>query len=247
VTNARLFLTSLGLAILLGCGGTGFTDWTDTTTEPWGSDDDDSPAPGDDDAADDSDDDDDTVASDDDDSFITDDDDDDTSDLYEGDDPGECTDGADNDLDGWFDCDDVGCFGSPDCEDEAGADDDDLAGDDDDTSPPPGDDDDVVGADPGAPLLTSVTTVWNASTGEFEFTLYMSDGDCDLGLPTIYWSVDGDDQSPASLSGTPLTCSGTIYFYVGGLTAGNTYTFGFWIDDDLGNLSAPYTVTVTAA
>jgi hypothetical protein len=34
---------------------------------------------------------------------------------YEGDDPGECTDGADNNRDGLFDCDDEGCLGSPDC------------------------------------------------------------------------------------------------------------------------------------
>ena len=34
---------------------------------------------------------------------------------YEGD-GGECTDGADNDLDGLFDCNDEGCAGSPDCE-----------------------------------------------------------------------------------------------------------------------------------
>ena len=34
---------------------------------------------------------------------------------YEGDEAGECTDGADNDQDGLFDCDDEGCQGSPDC------------------------------------------------------------------------------------------------------------------------------------
>jgi len=34
---------------------------------------------------------------------------------YEGDEPGECSDGADNDRDGAFDCDDPGCYGSPDC------------------------------------------------------------------------------------------------------------------------------------
>ena len=34
---------------------------------------------------------------------------------YEGDDAGECSDGADNDLDGYFDCQDNGCWGSPDC------------------------------------------------------------------------------------------------------------------------------------
>ena len=36
-------------------------------------------------------------------------------DDYEGDGPGECTDKADNDQDGKFDCDDDGCAGSPDC------------------------------------------------------------------------------------------------------------------------------------
>jgi hypothetical protein len=33
----------------------------------------------------------------------------------EGDEPGECTDKADNDADGKFDCDDSDCKGSPDC------------------------------------------------------------------------------------------------------------------------------------
>ena len=35
--------------------------------------------------------------------------------LYEGDEAGECSDGADNDKDGLFDCDDDTCAGSPDC------------------------------------------------------------------------------------------------------------------------------------
>lgn len=35
---------------------------------------------------------------------------------YEGDEAGECSDGADNDQDGLFDCDDDGCAGSPDCD-----------------------------------------------------------------------------------------------------------------------------------
>ncbi len=35
---------------------------------------------------------------------------------YEGDDAGECKDGADNDRDGYFDCQDNGCWGSPDCD-----------------------------------------------------------------------------------------------------------------------------------
>ena len=37
-------------------------------------------------------------------------------DDYEGDQPGECDDGADNDRDGDFDCDDEGCFAAPACE-----------------------------------------------------------------------------------------------------------------------------------
>jgi hypothetical protein len=41
----------------------------------------------------------------------------DAEDPREGDNPGECTDGADNDADGFFDCDDNDCFGSPDCGD----------------------------------------------------------------------------------------------------------------------------------
>jgi hypothetical protein len=40
----------------------------------------------------------------------------DPADSYEGDEPGECSDGADNDRDGLFDCDDPGCQGGPDCE-----------------------------------------------------------------------------------------------------------------------------------
>ena len=62
---------------------------------------------------------------------------------YEGDEAGECTDRADNDQDGLFDCADEGCHGSPDCvgtgdDDDHSGDDDDSAGADDDS----GDDDD---------------------------------------------------------------------------------------------------------
>ncbi|MBO85270.1 MAG: hypothetical protein CL927_07920 [Deltaproteobacteria bacterium] len=38
---------------------------------------------------------------------------------YEGDDPGECSDAADNDRNGLYDCDDPGCAGSPDCDGSA--------------------------------------------------------------------------------------------------------------------------------
>ena len=85
--------------------------------------DDDDVAPDDDDVAPDDDDvapDDDDVAPDDDDAA----DDDDVTPhdpfAQEGDDPGECEDGADNDLDGLFDCDDESCAGSPLCADTGG-------------------------------------------------------------------------------------------------------------------------------
>ena len=36
----------------------------------------------------------------------------------EGTEVGDCADGADNDADGYFDCDDKGCSGAPDCDEE---------------------------------------------------------------------------------------------------------------------------------
>ncbi len=77
-------------------------------------------------------------------------DDDDDAAPAEGDDPGECSDGADNDADGLFDCDDPDCAGSPDCQgddDDAQPDDDDVQPDDDDVQP---DDDDAKGDDDDA-------------------------------------------------------------------------------------------------
>ena len=51
----------------------------------------------------------------------------------EGDEPGECADGADNDADGAFDCEDTDCAGAPACQgdDDDSADDDDAVDDDD--------------------------------------------------------------------------------------------------------------------
>ena len=52
---------------------------------------------------------------------------------YEGDEPGECDDGADNDQDGAWDCDDPDCAGAPECaaDDDDATDDDDVTDDDD--------------------------------------------------------------------------------------------------------------------
>ncbi len=72
---------------------------------------------------------------------------------FEGGQPGECSDDADNDGDGLFDCNDDDCSGSQACggddddDDATGDDDDDAAGDDDDAT---GDDDDAVGDDDDA-------------------------------------------------------------------------------------------------
>ena len=44
------------------------------------------------------------------------------NDVWEGKEPGECTDRADNDGDGLYDCDDDDCAGSPDCQEETDAD-----------------------------------------------------------------------------------------------------------------------------
>ena len=64
--------------------------------------------------------------------------------IVEGQHAGDCSDGADNDMDGLFDCDDDTCAGSPVC-DGPGDDDDTSSSDDDDTSS--SDDDDSMGPD----------------------------------------------------------------------------------------------------
>ncbi len=65
----------------------------------------------------------------------------------EGDEPFECEDGADNDQDGDFDCDDEGCEDSPECEDI-------------DDDPPFADDDDYYYGDDDTFPGTTYLTVW---------------------------------------------------------------------------------------
>ena len=72
--------------------------------------------------------------------------------VVEGQNPGDCLDGADNDMDGLFDCEDDTCAGSPDCEgvgddDTAGGGDDDTSGGGDDDTSGGGDDDTFGGGD----------------------------------------------------------------------------------------------------
>jgi len=104
---------------------------------------------------------------------------------FEGDDPGECADDADNDRDGLFDCEDPDCAGSVSCtgddDDAVGDDDDDDASDDDDFTT---DDDDAA---EGAVMYAHTATA-----------LYEVDGDLDVRL---VGSFNPPTFSAADLSG----------------------------------------------
>ena len=87
---------------------------------------------------------------------------------YEGDEPEECVDGADNDQDGLFDCADEGCAGFPDCVGQNSSDDSDETVDSEsarttDSADSGGDTTTVV--DSGADTVTTTDTVTNSDTG----------------------------------------------------------------------------------
>ncbi len=92
------------------------------------------------------------------------DDDDDEPTEFEGDAAGECSDAADNDQDGLFDCADPDCAGAPNCtgggDDDAG-DDDSATGDDDSAA---GDDDSAAGDDD---TEDDCITSWENTGGPF--------------------------------------------------------------------------------
>jgi hypothetical protein len=102
----------------------------------------------------------------------------------EGSNPGECTDAADNDADGFFDCDDNGCWGAPTC---AGAGTTDTDGvpvggnvDTDDDTTPSGDDTDVADTEP--PEVTGDGV--NADLLSFSLTYRL----------TIAWDANGETE-----------------------------------------------------
>jgi hypothetical protein len=105
--------------------------------------------------------------------------------AVEGDEAGECGDGADNDQDGSADCDDDGCAVDAACtgddDDTAGDDDDDTTGDDDDSA---GDDDDTTGDD-------------DDTTGDDDDTVVGPDEDGDGYAPISVGGTDCDDSNPA--------------------------------------------------
>ena len=143
-------------------------------------------------------DDDDTTPSDDDDSTPLDDDDstplddDDATDTFEGDEPGECADGIDNDGDFLTDCDDPTCNLTPEC-----------GG---------GDDDDATADPSGIPTITGIITSWLPATNQLQFDISMVDADCNLGDPILNWSFNGSPQPPYLLTGAGFTCGGVVTF-----------------------------------
>ncbi len=114
----------------------------------------------------------------------------------EGDDPGECDDGLDNDGDGAIDCDDPDCWGSPDCAADDDAADDDAADDD------AADDDDDTAADPDA---DGDGYPASEDCDDTDAALNLDDADGD-GVDTC--SGDCDDADPARVPGASESCDG---------------------------------------
>jgi len=222
LTRAQTLALLVLLPLLFAACSTGFQ-----TQDPRRGDDDDDSWLDDDDSG--SDDDDSTELTDDDDTLLDDDDDDDTltddddsNENYEGDEPGECSDGADNDQDGLFDCDDPNCFGSPDCSG------------DDDTSP-----------SDGVPQITNVTYVWVPVDLTFEFRIDIVDLDCDLTPVILWWSFTGDTPAPLPPAGnTDPNCSTTYLFDLQIVNSGPgaSHSVTLSVEDSSGNRSPEYTI-----
>lgn len=119
---------------------------------------------------------------------------------WEGDDPGECSDGADNDRDSLYDCDDSDCAGSPDCSNPEDVNED-----------TGGDFEDTVDSDTG--------TDDSADPDEDDFTdedgdfYTVEDGDCNDRNPSINPSAtdivgDSIDQNCDGIDGTDIDRDG---------------------------------------
>jgi lysophospholipase L1-like esterase len=123
-------------------------------------------------------------------------------DAYEGDEPGECTDSADNDRDGLFDCNDPGCAGSPSCGDAGTDADADADADADGDADADADADGDADADDGGPPLETVHFI-----GRFERS--------DPAAPRSGWSASAIG---ARFSGTgvrvALDAEGEVIFQV---------------------------------
>lgn len=184
----------------------------------------------------------------------------------EGNTPGECEDGADNDSDGYFDCGDNDCFGAPYCtgagdddddndvtdddtaDDDTADDDtsDDDTADDDTTDDDTADDDTTPDGDGVTPVITEVTYTYAAASSAFTFSVEAHDPDANFGVPLLLWSVDGVPQTPTSIGQIPL--QGDAYFDIqlNGAVPGTTYGVLFAIRDADSHVSEGYLVNATA-
>ena len=122
---------------------------------------------------------------------------------YEGDDTGECLDGADNDRDGLYDCDDPDCHGSPDCKQES----EDTGTFEEDTGAFEEDTGDNEIPDEGSDLDSDGYSV--------------EDGDCNDGNPAVNPSAsdvvgDSIDQNCDGIDGTDMDADGFASVASGG-------------------------------
>ncbi|MCB9762732.1 MAG: hypothetical protein H6739_23225 [Alphaproteobacteria bacterium] len=159
----------------------------------------------------------------------------------EGDDGGECSDGADNDQDGYFDCDDQGCWGSPDCDqvnpgDDTGVDGDDTGSGGDDTGSG-GDDtgsggDDTGNGGNGAGVVTSADVTLHVTFDVINGTLGISDCETSYaGSGTQLRATDTRVEMQGSWRITETTCTegnavfNDIVWVSGTEEAYHTFTF----------------------
>lgn len=113
--------------------------------------------------------------------------------LVEGQSPGDCTDGADNDADGAFDCEDDGCAGAPDC--------------DADTSGGPGNE-----APGAATIAVSPALPTDGDDLTCEVRTPAADPDGDTVTYRYAWSVDGVDSGlSASEVANSFTSVGQVW------------------------------------
>jgi hypothetical protein len=110
------------------------------------------------------------------------------------------------------------------------------------------DDDDATDDDDAAPgsdpEIMNLSWSWNAGPAEFEFEMAVTDPACDLGNPTVNWSINGIPQTSAPLGGSAVSCQATILFTVTGMTSG-TWDFGFSITDGAGFTGSTWAVTAS--
>jgi hypothetical protein len=180
----------------------------------------------------------------------------------EGNQPGECSDGADNDSDSYFDCNDSDCYGAPNClgegDDDDAADDDDASDDDDAADDDDGSDDDDATDDDDAsddddtsdgvtPYISSVTYVYDSSVPKLVFTLEAHDPDAAFGVPLLLWSVDGAPQAPSNVGSNPIGADVVFDVELHNVSPGATYSVLFAIQDADGNQSEGYLISATAS